>query len=322
MFAAVTVAALGACSSNDSTTVPAPASATTSALASSTTTTTAPAATTTTAPAFACTMAAGKSNATIQSGGVTRTYQLGVPSGLSAPAPLVFNLHGFGSNANEQAVYTGLTDRGIEAGMIVVTPDGSGNPQHWNYIPAAGEPDDYLFVTDMLDTISTSGCVDATRVYATGISAGSAMSAFLACRLHGRLAAVALVAATVQPVGCPDGTRMPVLAFHGTADPLVPYQGGSLGGLPVKPAEEAIADWAAADGCQTTPTSTAVASDVTLLDFPGCPDGLAVQLYRIEDGGHTWPDGIIDLPQYGNTTRSISATALILSFFAAHTGTH
>jgi len=33
--------------------------------------------------------------------------------------------------------------------------------------------------------------------------------------------------------------------------------------------------------------------------------------------GHTWPDGIIDLPQFGNTTRTIDATDLILDFFAA-----
>jgi polyhydroxybutyrate depolymerase len=250
-----------------------------------------------------------------------------VPAALDEPAPLILNFHGFASTATEQSLYSGMSTRGAAAGSIVVTPEGYGTVQHWNFLPAAGEPDDYQLVTDLLDSLGATGCVDADRVYSTGISNGSAFTAFLACRLHDRLAAIALVAATVQPIGCPPGTQMPVLAFHGTADPVVPYAGGTVGGngaaggLPVAPAEQAIAQWAAVDGCEGTPTPSSVAADVTLLDFAACDGGLAVQLYRVEGGGHTWPGGP-EVPRLGPVTHSIDATDLMLDFFAAHTGTH
>jgi polyhydroxybutyrate depolymerase len=42
-----------------------------------------------------------------------------------------------------------------------------------------------------------------------------------------------------------------------------------------------------------------------------------VTFYTIEGGGHTWPDGLVDLPAFGATTRTIDATDLILNFFNA-----
>ena len=78
-----------------------------------------------------------------------------------------------------------------------------------------------------------------------------------------------------------------------------------------------IASWATRDGCAATPRESRIEPDIQKRTFTGCAAGMSATLYTVEGGGHTWPDGIIDLPQFGATTRTIDATNLILDFFAA-----
>jgi polyhydroxybutyrate depolymerase len=136
------------------------------------------------------------------------------------------------------------------------------------------------------------------------MSNGGAMSGAVACLPALHLRAIAGVTAMVP--ACANGATMPVLYFHGNSDPVVNY---AVAG-PV------IASWAARDGCDTTPVETRIEPDIQQRTFTGCDAGLSATLYTVEGGGHTWPDGIIDLPQFGKTTRTINATNLILDFFS------
>ena len=54
--------------------------------------------------------------------------------------------------------------------------------------------------------------------------------------------------------------------------------------------------------------------------YQACPPNVAVELYTINGGGHTWPDAVIDLPEatFGPTTHEISANDLMWQFFEAH----
>ena len=64
---------------------------------------------------------------TITSGGLQRTYLLSLPSPLpTKPAPVIVNLHGAGSNKEQQALYSGLATKGPQRGFVVVTPDATG----------------------------------------------------------------------------------------------------------------------------------------------------------------------------------------------------
>ncbi|TAK64035.1 MAG: hypothetical protein EPO22_06150, partial [Dehalococcoidia bacterium] len=100
-------------------------------------------------------------DATIQSGGIERSYILHVPPSYDGTrrTPLVLNFHGFGSNARQQAIYSGLPAKGDAAGFIVVTPNGTGTPQRWNVV-AAGGVDDVAFARDLLDRVGAQLCVD------------------------------------------------------------------------------------------------------------------------------------------------------------------
>jgi polyhydroxybutyrate depolymerase len=231
----------------------------------------------------------------------------------------------------EQSLYTNLDARAGARGYVVITPNGQeGLLRHWSLEPSVTANPDVAFVQAMLRTTNRSLCIDRDRIFAAGMSNGAMFSTLLACALPGRLAAIAPVAGVNAAAVCSAGTpRVSVLAFHGTADAVVPYAGGayfsgaavgSLLGVPdARPVDSAVAEWAAFDGCSTPPSTAPVAVDVQHVTWRHCPKHGAVELYRVLGGGHTWPGAIaIRSDRLGETTESTSATRLILDFFDTH----
>ena len=265
--------------------------------------------------------------------GTDREYLLSVPDGYDDGklAPLLFDFHGFTSSMQEQAVYTHLAEQGGQRGYVVITPNGQGDVlRRWSLLPSAKVNPDVAFVQAMLRATNRTLCINPRRIFAAGISNGAMFSTVLACALPGRFAAIAPVAGiNGAPVCDPGAPRVNVLAFHGTADPIVPYQGGdyfsgtlarrTAGREQAQPVDDAVATWAAFDGCGTPPTPAFVAEDVQRVVWPDCPANGTVVLYRIIGGGHTWPGAPpVRASRLGATTPSISATNLILDFFDQH----
>jgi polyhydroxybutyrate depolymerase len=277
--------------------------------------------------------AAGVTTQHVTVGGTDREYLLSIPDDYdsSKPAPLLFDFHGLGSNMQEQSLYTNLDRKGGARGYVVITPNGQGDVlRHWSLLSSASTNPDVAFVQAMLRTTNRTLCIDQKRVFAAGISNGAMLSTQLACALPGRFAAIAPVAGINATVVCSAGTpHVSVLAFHGTSDPIVPYQGGEyFSGAPIgrvlgvpaaKPVDDAVAAWAAFDGCGARPEQSWVADDVRRFVWRGCPATGAVELYRVVGGGHTWPGSVaVREGRLGSTTTSIDATDLILDFFDAH----
>jgi len=284
-------------------------------------------------------VAAGTTTRSITVGDAVRSYRLEVPRGYrpSRPTPLLFDFHGLGSNKEEQARYSRLEAKGGAAGYVVVTPDGSGDfAKRWVPPPFPGP--DVEFVRALLHTTEQELCIDARRVFAAGMSSGAVFSTALACELPGTFAAIAPVAGVNAHAVC-DATTPPVsvLAFHGTADSVVSYEGGpyfsgidasvlpealrqrivELAGLEARAVPGSVAQWAAFDGCAESPRTTQVASDVTRTAYARCRRGTAVVLFTVVQGGHTWPDAPA-VARLGTTTRSIDASDLMLRFFDEH----
>ena len=260
----------------------------------------------------------GSTNLTIDG---DRKYILHVPKSYDGTRelPLVINLHGAGSNAIQQAFYSGFQTKSDREGFITVTPDAEGNPQAWNFIPLPSLADDVGFIRDILDRTEADLCVDPNRVYSTGISSGAAMSVRLACSLSDRIAAIGVVSAMWNPPNCP-ADHMPVLEFHGTADPVVPFKGGDVAtsGIPAPAVETAMAGWAKQDGCGVQAATAQFSQHVKTETWSGCGDGALVKLFVIDGGGHTWPGASVEVPALGATTHEVSATDQIWQFFAAH----
>lgn len=316
---ALLVLALAACSGSSS--------GGSAAGAGSTTTTAAP--TTTTAPVRASTGCGTKPAVTapeqdrpgdvalrFDADGTERTYRLAIPRAYDPdePAPLILNLHGSGSNAVQQSVYSDLPRRAGAKGYVVVTPDAIA--ANWQ-LTATGTDDDFL--NALLDDIEASYCIDLDRVHAAGMSLGAWKAALEGCQHPDRFASIALVTVEVHPNDCGPTA---VVAFHGTADRTVPYGEGADPGIEVTgpnaglPGARAnIAQWAKAAGCDPTPRTERIGDDVEHRTFEGCDAGTGVELYSIEGGGHTWPGAEITI---GPTTQTIDATDLALGWFAAH----
>ncbi len=270
----------------------------------------------------------------VVSDGRERCYYLYVPPSHdpTQPAPLVVSLHGFLSNPESQAWISGWHKLAAEEGFLVAYPQGTAWPQRWN----AGATwnagvDDVQFFRDLLDDLSRAAAVDRSRVYVNGFSNGGGMTTRIACEAADLVAAIGTVAAAVVELpGCTPIYPVPVLAFHGTADPIVPYGGGDMRGRPLREgakqtrapthfvgAQEWTAQWAESNGCALEPESIPPQGQVWEKRYTSCEEGAEVILYTIEDGGHTWPGGG-PIPLVGKTTQDIDATEEMWRFFQAY----
>jgi len=247
--------------------------------------------------------------------GRARTYELYLPAGRDPrrPAPLILLFHGFSGNGAAIAAYTRLAARAAPIDAIVVAPDGTNHTWQLDAHSA-----DAAFVDALVDSLAASTCVDLQRVFATGFSAGAAFTILYSCARPDRIAAIATVAVDFQ-LGC--HRPMPILAFHGTNDPAVPFVNGAVGaslpGVKVRGTELNMGDWAELDRCRSTPEDHTIGSQVTRQVWPGCTAGTDVVLYRVDGGGHSWP-GAPPGGGAGLTTEQVDASARIVAFFAAH----
>ncbi len=270
---------------------------------------------------------ANRDNGSFVSSGEKRDYLLYVPKSYdrSRPTPLVISMHGaglWGAAQMETSQWNNLAD---SHGFIVVYPSGIGGKgvRIWRAEPGPGLMKDVRFISELIDTLKVSYNIDPARIYANGLSNGGGMSFVLSCTLSDRIAAVGMVAAaqTLPWTWCTDARAVPMIAFHGTADPEVPYNGGSswVSPRPFPNVPRWVANWARRNRCGANPIESTVASDVTRRVYTNCADDAAVVLYTVQGGGHTWPGGT-PLPKWfvGRTTRSIDATSLMWSFFGEH----
>jgi polyhydroxybutyrate depolymerase len=275
--------------------------------------------------------------------GIERDYELSIPHSYNGAtkAPLLLSIHGFTTTIAQQDKGTQFPSKAGKRGYIVVTPQAPTrkvtiggttlDAPLWNVPgalstngPTAG--DDVSYLNGLLNRLETTLCVDKAREYVSGISNGAEMTMALICIYDQRFAAAAPVSGVNLLTTCKAKHATPLIAFHGTADPLVNYQGGSVLGanlnLPSVPAR--MAQFAALGGCATPPTTTQPHADVSHSVWR-CPAKMGLELYTVIGGGHAWPgaptNGIRgkDLPAYvGYETQSIDATKLILDFFDKH----
>jgi len=281
-----------------------------------------------------CGSAAQSQSLSLRSGGRARTAIVHVPSGYTGKTsvPLVLNLHGSGSTAEQQERFTGM-DATADASRFIVAypqariPDGAGFDWNVPGVPLvggravpAGAADDVAFLKALVVQLEQRYCIDARRVYATGFSGGARMASQLACDAPSVFAAVAPVSGLRYPSPCPTTRSLPVLSFHGTADPVDPY-GGHGQAYWTYSVLRAEADWARHDGCASEPSVSHPASSVTLTAFGRCRDGSRVELYTIGGEGHEWPGGPklprIDVALLGPQSDAIDADRLIWTFFRA-----
>jgi polyhydroxybutyrate depolymerase len=279
---------------------------------------------------------AGDFTRALASGGFDREYILHVPPSYDgeSPVPLVLNFHGLGSQASDQNDYSDLPAKADEEGFLVVAPQGTVTEfipsRHWNFSTLEAfddTPDDVAFVGELIEVLEGQLCIDRARIYSTGMSNGAQMSVRLACNLSERIAAIAPVSGVYYPPAfsqipgepaCEAARPVPMIAFHGTDDGVIKFDGGPLGleiPFSTRPIESAvIPEWADHNGCDPAPANETVTDNVRLVRYSSCRAD--VELYVVEGGRHEWP-GASGGPG-SPVGDEISATDLIWDFFQSH----
>ena len=275
---------------------------------------------------------AGWSAHRLVSAGRLRCYHLYVPPGYdpAQPAPLVVSLHGYLLNPDVQAAISGWHELADREGFIVAYMQGTSYPRRWNAGDtwSAGEVDDVQFFRDLVDDLSDLVAVDRSRVYANGFSNGGGMSVRIGCDAADAVAAIGSVSGAVVDMStCNPSRPVPVMAFHGTADWILPYDGGLMPSVLLRyaadlvkapsyfvGAEQWVAILADLNGCDHTAETLPPQGDVQGRRYTGCEQGAEVILYTIDHGGHQWPGGGT-IPGAGKNTMQIDATEDLWRFF-------
>jgi len=267
--------------------------------------------------------------------GVERDYILRLPEGVERP-PLIVVLHGGGGRGRQIDRHTGFTQLGTAQGFALVYPDaidrqwndGRGDP---NSKAHADTVDDVGFLAALIADLDRQGLIDPRRVFVIGVSNGGMMTYRMLCeRADLFLGAVAVVANLPQAMapGCQPSRPVPLMVLNGTADPLMPYDGGAIvvfglnRGVVIS-TEATMARFALANGCTgregRAVTDPAPDDKVTPEHdvFTGCSASL--ELWRYVDGGHGWPGA----GQYrqeslvGVVAQKPTVNELALAFFRA-----
>jgi polyhydroxybutyrate depolymerase len=196
----------------------------------------------------------------------------------------------------------------------VVYPDGL-NHTWYDGLGPNGEAD-LQFIRNLISYIESQYSIDPKRIYATGISNGGGMTNRLGCDMADLIAAIAPDSGAYNFwENCSPSRPVPVLAFHGLVDNLVPYEGGNPR-IMEPPIEEWAASWAGRNGCSPTPQLTTPVETVTVRTWSNCQDNADVILYTLENHGHSWPGSSV-MPK-AITSQAINATDVMWEFFIAH----
>ena len=196
---------------------------------------------------------------TFTSGGLTYSFSAFVPAELRKDPPLLVMIHGCRTTAEQQRRANLLDPIARREGFVVLYVDGSAlnalQGQCWSGVATPGNESrtsgDVAAIAGMTRLVADRYHVDSRRVYALGMSSGAYETALLggyfpdlyaALGLHsgaafGRggvgcvgvhlpvVASETLAAQAFEAQG-PIRRPIPVISFHGDADPVVRYECG------------------------------------------------------------------------------------------------
>lgn len=265
------------------------------------------------AVAAECLLGAPGTTQRIAVGDTGRSMTVHVPAGVDRvrDLPLVFLLHGSGGTGAAMLESSGLAATSDHHGFLLVAPDAGipvdegfvwnipGVPTITGEVPGEDDADDVAFLTGAIDWLAGQGCVDADRVYATGLSGGGRMTSWLGCVASGRFAAIAPVVGLragnplasdpqrPDPATCAPGRAMPVYAFAGATDTVNPIAGGGAGYWQYS-MDAALARWAQIGACRSEPDRVAVSDTASERRFGACRDRAQVIGRVVEGRGHEW----------------------------------
>ncbi len=275
----------------------------------------------------------------IRVGDLLRTFYVYAPKTLqrNKKHPLVFVFHGGGGTAPRMGRFTKFDALARKEKFFVVYPQGIG--KNWNDGRETNKTkahrenvDDISFVRSMIDSLTKEYRIDEKRIFSTGPSNGGIFSHYIGANISDKFAAIApVIGGIADPFYKRFNPKNPVSVFiiQGTADKLVPYNGGYIARNRGKviSTDKAIELWTNHNKTDKKPVRGNLPDtnkrDGCTVDTFLWKDGknrTAVKLYKLNGGGHTWAGGINFFPRMivGNVCRDFDAAEVIWEFFKNH----
>lgn len=238
-----------------------------------------------------------------------RKYYISFPEGYDGikPYPLVIFLHGGNGNSMTAQIFTGFNKIAKENNFIIAYPEAFFESGPTNYAWADGRGlapdqlgiDDVGFIDRLVTHFKSKYKIESRKVYLCGFSNGGFLTQRIAFEKNSQFAAFGVLGATLPQSYLTSGApirALPMLYVFGTADPLVPYQGGLMPGALVMGVDSSVQFWVNHNKCSTTVPQVQLPdkdiTDQTNVNVFEYTDGNCqskVKFYRVNGGGHTWP---------------------------------
>ena len=257
---------------------------------------------------------------------VVREYYVSYPENSDSSAPLIINMHGFGSYAIQQKNYSQMDSYAHSKGVAVVYPEAINNS--WNVGTGRGlnRQDDVGFINVLIDSIATDYNIDLDRIYACGMSNGGYMSYELICSLSDKITAFGSVTGNFMlndDQSCSVSREIPLIHIHGTDDRLVDYTDSRDYAMNTM---DSVNYWAKHN--QLSELEIQAIDDVVLSDkthvekftFYRNNSDTKVVHFKVYNGGHQWfgspvGDWLWIKLGLGNNNHEINASKELVDFF-------
>ncbi|KAF2172277.1 carbohydrate esterase family 1 protein [Zasmidium cellare ATCC 36951] len=264
--------------------------------------------------------------------GKNRTYKVHIPRfyNVNRASPLIFGFPGNGDTASGIESQTGFNDGTLNPYGIAVYVDGwnLGFQSNPDWATGSNYADDLGFMRTLIDTMSSSFCVDTGRIWVTGQSNGGGFTNYLACDPYmssrisvfsascgafytgarsGDPATVDPVNTPTQPQCSPSRNNLPFLEFHGTNDGVIPYTGGVRRGYLLPTIPRWVTAWAIRQGYSSSNVASTPSTGVTMYQYGGRGSLGIITQYTLANWVHDWPKVSSGAP--------VDASPLIMNFF-------
>lgn len=269
--------------------------------------------------------------------GLSRTYRLFVPEGLTGPAPLLVALHGGLGSGKQFEVSSGFNGLATANGFMVAYPDGvprspvgSAGARTWNAGKCCGpavaqDVNDVAFLRAVVRDVEANHLVDRSRVYAVGHSNGGMMALRLACEASGVFVAVGVQSASLEIPTCSPRRPVSLMQIHGTADTNIPIAGGKgsgISGVTFSKPRKAAETLARVDDCRARAQRIRDTAnpDVLMSRWRSCSAGTGVEFLAVEGASHAW----MGHPSQGGESYTgapymkLDSSRALWAFLAAH----
>lgn len=296
-----------------------------------------------------------------------RQYILHLPSNYKpsndASTPLILAFHGQSQPAWSMERISSFSNPTFNPNAIVAYPEGlnvqdpgvrlqthkqqakPNSPTNAPQVQWLGDPlapnsttiDDRLFISELLLHLTTTLCIDTSRIYAAGLSNGGGLTGLLMCdaALNRQFAAFATVAGAFYPdaslseplfeAQCAPGLEgrvLPYLNLHGLNDSVVAYDGANTPPPASIPVRSWVDGWARRNACGAPTERVVEGGSVTETKWACARKGDAVVHRAIDGFGHGWPSRAAQGEPFetlrGGPT-SWDATQVVVEWFAKWT---